>query len=86
MAYKAKGVCGALGIIWIYNHIVNGYFFDDGYMFLDSVIFNAITFYIFAMIGFYCVRFFSESESFFGKLIRLFSKLWIYGYAEVSVG
>nr|WP_317404004.1 hypothetical protein [uncultured Helicobacter sp.] len=76
---RQKAFVGVLGIIWIYNHIVSGYFFDDGYMILDSVIFNAIAFYIFAMIGFYCVRFFSESESFFGKLIRLFSKLWICG-------
>lgn len=76
---RQKAFVGVLGIIWIYNHIVSGYLFDDGYMILDSVIFNAIAFYIFAMIGFYCVRFFSESESFFGKLIRLFSKLWICG-------
>lgn len=76
---RQKAFVGVLGIIWIYNHIVSGYLFDDGYMILDSVIFNAIAFYIFAMIGFYCVRFFSESESFFGKFIRLFSKLWICG-------
>lgn len=76
---RQKAFAGALGIIWIYNHIVNSYFFDDGYMILDSVIFNAIALYMFAMIGFYCVRFFSESESFFGELIRLFSKLWICG-------
>lgn len=76
---RQKAFVGVLGIIWIYNHIVSGYLFDDGYMILDSVIFNAIALYIFAMIGFYCVRFFSESESFFGKLIRLFSKLWICG-------
>lgn len=76
---RQKAFVGVLGIIWIYDHIVSGYLFDDGYMILDSVIFNAIAFYIFAMIGFYCVRFFSESESFFGKFIRLFSKLWICG-------
>lgn len=76
---RQKAFVGVLGIIWIYNHIVSGYLFDDGYMILDSVIFNAIALYIFAMIGFYCVRFFSESESFFGKFIRLFSKLWICG-------
>lgn len=76
---RQKTFVGVFGIIWIYDCIVNGYFFDDGYMLLDSVIFNAVTFYIFAMIGFYCVRFFSESESFFGKFIRLFSKLWICG-------
>lgn len=76
---RQKAFVGVLGIIWIYNHIVSGYLFDDGYMILDSVIFNAIALYIFAMIGFYCVRFFSESESFFGKFIRLCSKLWICG-------
>lgn len=75
---RQKAFVGVLGIIWIYDHIVSGYLFD-GYMILDSVIFNAIALYIFAMIGFYCVRFFSESESFFGKFIRLFSKLWICG-------
>ncbi|TLD93077.1 hypothetical protein LS74_002745 [Helicobacter magdeburgensis] len=76
---RQKAFVGVLGIIWIYDCIVNDYFFDNGYMFLYSGIFNAIAFYIFAMIGFYCVRFFSESESFFGKFIRLFSKLWICG-------
>lgn len=76
---RQKAFVGVLGIIWIYNHIVNDYFFDEGYMILDSGIFNAIAFYIFAMIGFYCVRFFGESESFFGKFIRLFSRLWICG-------
>lgn len=70
---RQKAFVGVLGIIWIYNHIVNSYFFDKGYMF------SAIALYMFAMIGFYCVRFFSESESFFGELIRLFSKLWICG-------
>lgn len=76
---RQKAFVGVLGIIWIYDCIVSGYFFDEGYMILYSGIFNAIAFYIFAMIGFYCVRFFSESESFFGKFIRLFSKLWICG-------
>ena len=76
---RQKAFAGTLGIIWIYDCIVSGYFFDEGYMILYSGIFNAIAFYIFAMIGFYCVRFFSESESFFGKFIRLFSKLWICG-------
>lgn len=76
---RQKAFVGVLGIIWIYDCIVRGYFFDEGYMILYSGIFNAIAFYIFAMIGFYCVRFFSESESFFGKFIRLFSKLWICG-------
>lgn len=76
---RQKAFVGVLGIIWIYDCIMSDYFFDDGYMILDSGIFNAIAFYIFAMIGFYCVRFFSESESFFGKFIRLFSKLWICG-------
>lgn len=76
---RQKAFVGVLGIIWIYDQIVSGYFFDEGYMILYSGIFNAIAFYIFAMIGFYCVRFFSESESFFGKFIRLFSKLWICG-------
>lgn len=76
---RQKAFVGVLGIIWIYDCIVGGYFFDEGYMILYSGIFNAIAFYIFAMIGFYCVRFFSESESFFGKFIRLFSKLWICG-------
>ncbi len=76
---RQKAFVGVLGIIWIYDCIVNDYFFDNGYMFLYSGIFNAIAFYIFAMIGFYCVRFFSESESFFGKFIRLFSRLWICG-------
>lgn len=76
---RQRAFVGVLGIIWIYDCIVSGYFFDEGYMILYSGIFNAIAFYIFAMIGFYCVRFFSESESFFGKFIRLFSKLWICG-------
>lgn len=76
---RQKAFVGVLGIIWIYDCIVNDYFFDNGYMFLYSGIFNAIAFYIFAMIGFYCVRFFGESESFFGKFIRLFSRLWICG-------
>ncbi|BDB67545.1 hypothetical protein Hc94105_1768 [Helicobacter cinaedi] len=76
---RQKAFVGVLGIIWIYDQIVSGYFFDEGYMILYSGIFNAIAFYIFAMIGFYCVRFFSESESFFGRFIRLFSKLWICG-------
>ena len=76
---RQKAFAGTLGIIWIYDCIVNDYFFDEGYMILYSGIFNAIAFYIFAMIGFYCVRFFGESESFFGKFIRLFSRLWICG-------
>lgn len=76
---RQKAFVGVLGIIWIYDCIMSDYFFDEGYMILYSGIFNAIAFYIFAMIGFYCVRFFSESESFFGKFIRLFSKLWICG-------
>lgn len=76
---RQRAFVGVLGIIWIYDCIVSDYFFDEGYMILYSGIFNAIAFYIFAMIGFYCVRFFSESESFFGKFIRLFSKLWICG-------
>ena len=76
---RQRAFVGVLGIIWIYDCIVSGYFFDEGYMILYNGIFNAIAFYIFAMIGFYCVRFFSESESFFGKFIRLFSKLWICG-------
>ena len=76
---RQRAFVGVLGIIWIYDCIVSGYFFDEGYMILYSGIFNAIAFYIFAMIGFYCVRFFSESESFFGKFIRLFSRLWICG-------
>lgn len=76
---RQKAFVGVLGIIWIYDCIMSDYFFDKRYMILYSGIFNAIALYIFAMIGFYCVRFFSESESFFGKLIRLFSKLWICG-------
>lgn len=76
---RQKAFVGVLGIIWIYDCIMSDYFFDEGYMILYSGIFNAIAFYIFAMIGFYCVRFFSESESFFGKFIRLFSRLWICG-------
>lgn len=76
---RQKAFVGVLGIIWIYDCIMSDYFFDKRYMILYSGIFNAIAFYIFAMIGFYCVRFFSESESFFGKFIRLFSKLWICG-------
>ena len=76
---RQKAFVGVLGIIWIYDCIMSDYFFDEGYMILYSGIFNAIAFYIFAMIGFYCVRFFGESESFFGKFIRLFSKLWICG-------
>lgn len=76
---RQKAFVGTLGIIWIYDCIMSDYFFDKRYMILYSGIFNAIAFYIFAMIGFYCVRFFGESESFFGKFIRLFSKLWICG-------
>lgn len=76
---RQKAFVGVLGIIWIYDCITSDYFFDKRYMILYSGIFNAIAFYIFAMIGFYCVRFFGESESFFGKFIRLFSKLWICG-------
>ncbi|AWK62640.1 hypothetical protein C6B36_10020 [Helicobacter cinaedi] len=70
---RQRAFAGVLGIIWIcylVSYLVNGHFA----MYLD-----AATFYIFAMIGFYCVRFFDESESFFGKFIRLFSKLWICG-------
>lgn len=76
---RQKAFVGVLGIIWIYDCIMSDYFFDKRYMILYSGIFNAIALYIFAMIGFYCVRFFGESESFFGKFIRLFSKLWICG-------